>query len=225
MSTAAHREGAPALENLNELNTLLRDVELPCLVRFYGVTEEMFDRLVNEDTQAELLDGVLFMHSPASPRHGDIGCFLLTLMRLFAAAKKVGKAFGMETLVHLAAGRMVAPDIFFFVRRRVPRPLPKKQFEGTPDLVAEILSPSNRDEDLYVKRPAYQDAGVGEIWLVDPEGQTVTVDLRRRKRYSTTVVSAGRIHSTVLPGFWVEAEWLWSDPLPDEMECLQKILG
>jgi Uma2 family endonuclease len=203
----------------------LRTADLPHSIRVYPVTEEMFDEMVDEDTKAELIDGVMIVHSPASPRHDAIAGFLRFLMLGYAAAKRVGWVLGPDSLIRPAEGRRFAPDLFFLEQRRVPEPLPEDQFEGAPDLVLEVLSPSNRDEDLEEKRPAYRDAGIPEIWLVDPDERQVLVDRRRRKRYTTDTVSEGRVRSTALPGFWVDAGWLWQDPLPNAMDCLREILG
>jgi Uma2 family endonuclease len=207
-----------------DLRLGFRTADLPHPLRIYPVTEEMFDELVNEDMKAELLDGVMIVHSPASLRHDAIAGFLRFLMVGYAAANRLGHVLGPDGLIRLAPGRRFGPDLFFLERRRVPRRLPQ-QFEGAPDLVLEVLSPSNRDEDLEEKRPAYREAGIAEIWLVDPEEQHVLVDRRRKKRYTTDTVTTGRITSAAVPGFWVEADWLWQEPLPNEMDCLQEILG
>jgi len=54
----------------------LKTVDVPYTIRLYGITEEMFDELVDEDTKAELLDGVMVVHSPATIEHDDVGGFL-----------------------------------------------------------------------------------------------------------------------------------------------------
>jgi Uma2 family endonuclease len=203
----------------------LRTIDLPHTIRIHPVTEEMFDEWVDEDTKADLIDGVMIVHSPASPRHDDVAGFLRFLMRGHAAAKRLGNVLGPDSLIRPRPGRRFGPDVFFLEQRRVPEPLPEDLFEGAPDLVLEVLSPSNRDVDLDIKRPAYRAAGIPEIWLVDPDERQVMVDRRRRRRYTTDTVSEGRVPSTVLPGFWVDAAWLWQDPLPNVMDCLREVLG
>ncbi|MGH7226726.1 MAG: Uma2 family endonuclease, partial [Gemmataceae bacterium] len=54
----------------------LRTVEVPYMIRLYDITDEMFDEMVDEDTKAELIDGVMIVHSPASLLHDDVGGFL-----------------------------------------------------------------------------------------------------------------------------------------------------
>lgn len=207
-----------------ELKLGLRTVDLPYTVHIQDVTEEMFDELVDEDTRAELLDGVMIVHSPASPRHDDVAGFTRSLMRCYAEEIELGKVFGPDSLVHLATCRKFAPDLFLFLEDHVPFPLPKKQFEGSPDLVGEVLSPSNGEDDMQRKRPAYRQARIPEIWLIDPEARTVTVDRLVRGRYQTQSVQEGKIESRVLKGFWLEAGWLWREPLPKVMTCLSQLL-
>jgi Uma2 family endonuclease len=208
-----------------ELRLGLHTVDVPYTLRLYGVTEEQFDEMVDEDTRAELIDGVMIVHSPASPRHDDIAGFLRSLMRIYATSRRLGRVLGPDALVRLRPGQRFGPDLFFLTEERVPRPLPREQFNLVPDLMLEVLSPSTRDFDLDEKRPAYRRAGVSEIWIVDPEGQEIILDRRHGKRYATKSYTEGRVESAVLIGFWIDAGWLWSDPLPNDMECLQTILG
>lgn len=44
-----------------------------------------------------------------------------------------------------------------------------------PDFVVEILSPSTRKKDLYLKLHKYAAAGVREYWLVDPDKLKIMV--------------------------------------------------
>jgi Uma2 family endonuclease len=208
-----------------ELKLGLRTVDLPYTVRLYGVTEEKFDELVNEDLKAELLDGVMIVHSPASPRHDNVSGFLRALMRFYAETKRLGGVFGPDALVHLATCRRFGPNVFFYEQARVPVPLPEDQFEGAPDLIVEVLLPSNWKDDMEDKRPAYRQAGVQELWFVDLEERQVVVDRRRGKAYRTQTVTTGRVASTALQGFWLETDWLWADPLPESLGCLQAILS
>jgi Uma2 family endonuclease len=206
-----------------ELKFGLHPVDVPYMIRLYDVTDDLFDEWVDEDTKAELIDGVMIVHSPASLRHDDLANCLRFLMSGYAAAKSLGTVLGPDGLVRIRRRRRVGPDLFFLAKDHVPRPLPK-EYRGVPDLVLEVLSPSNRAYDLEEKRPLYRETGVKEIWLIDPDQQQVIQDRRRGRRFVTTTVTTGLVKSTVLPGFWIEADWLWSDPLPNLMECLHTLL-
>lgn len=201
-----------------------RTVDLPYTVRIRNVSEELFDEWVDEDTKAELINGVMVVHSPATLRHDDVSGFLRSLMRSYVEETEQGKVLGPDSIIHLATCRKFAPDGFFLDEEMANEPTPEKQFEGAPALVYEVLSPSNRDDDLEKKRPAYQEAGVVEIWFVDLEAEQVIVDRRVKRRYTTHTVNTGRVISRVLKGFWIEVDWLWSDPMPKVQTCLRKLL-
>jgi Uma2 family endonuclease len=53
--------------------------------------------------------------------------------------------------------------------------LDARGMRGAPDWVAEVLSPSTASHDKLVKVPAYERAGVREVWLIDPMDRTVTI--------------------------------------------------
>jgi Uma2 family endonuclease len=202
----------------------LRAVDLPYSIRFYDVTEEMFDEMVDEDTRAELIDGVMILHSPASVQHDEIGGFLRALLRFYVEEKGVGKAFGPDSLVRLRPGRRVGPDVYFLEQKRVPRRVPR-EFKGAPDFVIEVLSPSNRRKDIWEKLPAYRDSAIKEIWLVDSEKEEVVAERRRGRTYAVSRTTTGKGHSSTIKGFWIDAEWVWSEPLLNVVACLRRILA
>jgi Uma2 family endonuclease len=207
-----------------ELKFGLRTIDLPYKLRLYDVAEAMFDNLVDEDTKAELIDGVMIVHSPAPILHDNLAGFLRTLMRCYSDEKALGLVLGPDSLVRLRPRRRFGPDLFFVAQKRLRRRLPVKQFKGVPDLVVEVLSPSNWEEDMEEKRPRYQEAGVREMWWVEPDEQQITVDRRRKRGYAEAVVSTGKLTSSVLSGFWIDVCWLWEEPLPSVMDWLREIL-
>ena len=200
-----------------------RAIDLPYTLHVQGVTGEMFDEIVDEDTKAELIDGVMIVHSPTSLRHDAIAGLLRTLLSCYSDEREAGSVFGPDCLFRLSSSRQLAPDAFFVERKRVPRRLPR-QFEGAPDFVIEVLSPSNRRQDVAEKIPAYKEAGIKEIWVVDPDKLLVLVERRRGKVYSPTRITSGKVISSTVKGFCIQAAWLWSEPLPNVMACLRQIL-
>lgn len=68
------------------------------------------------------------------------------------------------------------PDLGFVRTDRMPQGEARRHFPRmAPDLVVEVLSPTDRASEVMAKVAMYQEAGVPLIWLVDPEAQTVTV--------------------------------------------------
>jgi hypothetical protein len=49
-------------------------------------------------------------------------------------------------------------------------------------------------------------------------------DRRQAKSCTEAIVPDGKVFSEALPGFWVNASWLWATPLPNRFTCLEEIL-
>jgi Uma2 family endonuclease len=201
-------------------------IDVPKLLFLEGVSEALYDALtaLEEDVKAELLDGVMVVHSPEKTRHEQEFRFLFVLMNLFAYAHHWGEVLGSMATVHLGECRRVKPDIAAVRLERV-HIITEDAIEGVPDLVLEIVSESTRRYDFGEKRKVYEEAGVPEIWLVDFERKVVMVVRRVGRRYRSEAKSRGILRSQVMKGFWLRVEWLWQTELPDPTECLQVILG
>ena len=71
----------------------------------------------------------------------------------------------------------------------------EKRVLGTPDLVIEVLSPSNANHDKVVKYNKYLSAGVKEYWIVDPDREVVTVNILNKSQqvYIPTTYKKGDV--------------------------------
>ncbi len=117
----------------------------------------------------ELIDGIVMMSRP-SIEHQKI----LTNLNgeLYQYLKyKTCKSFS-EIEVKLNNDILV-PDISIICDFSK---LTEQKYEGAPDIVVEILSPSTMFNDFNIKSGKYMNAGVKEYWLVDPKSQTVIVN-------------------------------------------------
>lgn len=92
-------------------------------------------------------------------------------------------------------------------------------------LVVEVLSPSNRWYDLDFKSEFYRSAGLPEVWYVDGRDRVLVVDRTDPGGSRRDRVEGGPVVAAHLPGFWVDAAWLWADPLPNPRRCLEAILA
>jgi len=86
----------------------------------------------------------------------------------------------------------------------------KGSINGAPDLVIEIVSPSNTHSELFLKFQYYMKAGVKEYWVIDPERKNVQVHIYENGRYITSLYEDNaRIPVIVLAGLEVDIEALW----------------
>lgn len=189
-----------------------------------GVTEEEYFAWADEDSHFELIDGVLYVDSPENRRHNDLRRFLQILLQQFAEETGFGKVFDANFPLHLATCRIFEPDIIVVSAGREEQ-VSDRQVEVPVELVVEILSPHNRPHDLETKRPLYREARIGELWIVDGENRSVEVDRMEGTHYHGETRRTGRIDCGTVPGFWIDAAWLWEVPLPSTLGKTLEILG
>ena len=77
---------------------------------------------------------------------------------------------------------------------------------GSPDLVVEILSPGNSSKEMKIKKLLYEENGVREYWIIDPEHETAfQFHLTDADSYSpaTIYVSDELLNCVIFPGLVV----------------------
>ena len=187
------------------------------------MTEEEFEAWCDEDVKAEYVDGEGIVHSPVSTRHSDAVWFIGYLLKTIVQQHDLGRVLGPEVQVRLRPGLRRVPDLLFVAKARADMIQPTL-IEGAPDLIVEIVSPDSVERDWREKYLEYQTAGVGEYWVVDLEYQRLAVyRLSEERRYKAVPAEEGVYRSQVLPGFWLQAEWLWQEPLPNELDVAREM--
>jgi Uma2 family endonuclease len=199
-------------------------IEPPYLIVKPGMSEDDFYRLADEDSDWEYLDGRIVMHSPASNRHEDLFRFLLTLFSAYLGEKGGAVVRGSRYPMRLDPDWSPEPDIMV-VREHRRHLMTSRRLEGPADMVIEIVSESDPKLDYREKLPRYREAGIDEIWVVNPYDATVLVEVRQPGGYATRTLSSGRLASAVVPGFWIDVAWLWQEELPPTLRCLREILS
>ncbi|MBI4495154.1 MAG: Uma2 family endonuclease [Chloroflexi bacterium] len=188
---------------------------------------EAFLAWCDEDTWAEWVDGEVQMVSPAGRRHQDLAAFLLMVLRHWAEARGLGlllpAPFQMRLPEPVNSGR--EPDLLFVATKHLSR-LKETYLDGPADLGVEIVSPESVGRDRGEKFVEYEQAGVQEYWLIDPERQQAEFyQLSPDGRYRLALGGAGGEYtSPALAGLKLPLEWLWQDPPPRAAEAL-RVLG
>lgn len=81
---------------------------------------------------------------------------------------------------------------------------------GAPDLVVEILSPGNSKKEMKSKFALYQEEGVREYWIVDPERELVFVYVADNKKFKPTIpIADDYVYSTIFPDFKIHTSDLF----------------
>jgi Uma2 family endonuclease len=180
-----------------------------------------FLREAPEGKSLEWVDGRVIELSPASDRHQDLGGWLAALLRHWVEAKRLGVVraapFQMKTGPRLP-GR--EPDVLFLGTGHLGR-LKTNHVAGPADLAVEIVSPESRERDSLEKLREYEEGGVREFWLIDPEARLFELRTLEDGRYRLVAPDAdGVVRSRVPEGLWLRTDWLWREPLPPLLSIL-----
>ena len=184
---------------------------------------------IPEPLLAEWVDGEVTIFMPPTREHQAALRLLGVLIHLYARFRGAGEVIFSPFEVVIRAGHSYRePDILFVATPNLHR-LSSKRLNGPPDLAIELLSDDSVTRDRDVKLREYEAAGMPEYWIFDPRpGRHASYHYRlgANARYEPVHPDPqGRVHSSVLPGFWLKPEWLWEDPLPIETDLLAEILG
>jgi Uma2 family endonuclease len=95
-----------------------------------------------------------------------------------------------------------------------PSKLDDKSCNGAPDLVIEVISPSTAKYDRVLKFRKYQNAGVKEYWIVDPELKSVQVCILENNHYVMFVYDEDedkKVPVSVLKGCEVDLQAVFAE--------------
>ncbi len=171
---------------------------------FRGLKRATYEDVLNapEHKVAEVLDGELFLSPWPAPRHS-------------VAAFRLGAALGPFENV-------LVPDLGDWQGERMPAIPDTAFFSLAPDWVCDVLSPSTERIDRGRKLRIYAEAGVADVWLINPVERTLEVLQLRDGAWTIVAVCSGSDAVRVEPFDAIELALapLWvdspasADPLP-----------
>ena len=175
-------------------------------------------RLHSEGVRGELIRGVLCKTMPAGIEHGRIVTNLVIELGNFVRSGALGTLVASDSGVWLERDpdTVREPDIAFFSAARMPLDARITGYaETVPDLVVEVVSPSDSRREVHDKAHMWLGHGVRLVWVVHPE--TRTVDVHRPDHEVATVADQGALDGLdVLPGFTCEVSAVFGSPAADE---------
>ncbi len=177
-------------------------------------TYEDYCRLPADGWRYEVVRGELQMAPAPDPVHqGSLRNLAVGLGR-FLVDNPVGRFFfaPLDVLLPDSLATPVQPDLIFILRERLEI-IKNRLIEGAPDLVVEILSPTNWLYDRKTKFELYSEAGVREYWIADPRLKAIEVYVLRGSAYELLgrFEPGERVRSEVLPGFSPAVDEVFAD--------------
>ena len=128
-----------------------------------------------DERRVELIDGVIYDMSAPTSIHQILCAEISYLLTSYIHSKK-GDCISLVSPVDVQLDcddkTMIQPDVIVVCDRSK---IIKRCIYGAPDFVIEILSPSTKRKDMFIKLSKYKNAGVREYWLIDPDKKQVVV--------------------------------------------------
>jgi len=162
----------------------------------------------------ELIDGTAYVREPPAPAWSHqviVGEVFYQIAR--ALEDKPCRACVAPSDVRLPKSTeednqvdtVVQPDIFIISDLRK---VDTRGLCGAPDWLAEVLSPSTARHDRITKLPAYERAGVREVWLINPSDRTVSIYRLEAGHYGPPIVLElkGRTQLTAVDGVTIDRD-------------------
>jgi len=162
---------------------------------------------------AELVEGRIVLMSPTGYKHGRYEGRFYKYLEAFVEPKKLGEVFIGEVGIYIRRNpdTIRAADVAFISTERLAQ---QKQEEGflevAPELIVEVMSPSDRWSDVKQKLREYFSIGVKLVWVADPTDRTVEAyrSLTDLREFTEADTLTG---DDVLPGFSVPVASLFEE--------------
>ncbi len=176
------------------------------VTRLTTVTD--LERLAPEGDRWELIRGELRRVAAAGGRHGEIAYEFGRRIGNHVVEGRLGRLYSSDTGFVLARDPDVVlmPDVAFVRKERLPGAAEREGIMPlAPDLVVEVVSPTDRSADVEEKVGLYLAGGVVVVWVAEPRRRAVAVHC---PSVPALVVGEGEAldGGDLLPGFRLPVE-------------------
>ncbi|MBI2876278.1 MAG: Uma2 family endonuclease [Candidatus Tectomicrobia bacterium] len=171
------------------------------------LTGEDLLRMPDDGKRYELVKGELVEMAPPGEVHGVYASRINRLLGTFVEENDLGTV-GIESGFYLERDpdTVRGPDVWFICKERLD---PDTEIEGyceiVPDLAVEVISPNDTYTEVAEKVEEYLQAGVQQVWVVDPKRRTVTLYPGANTLKEGDLLAGGDL----LPGFAVPVSRLF----------------
>ncbi|MGB7346373.1 MAG: Uma2 family endonuclease [Pirellulaceae bacterium] len=141
------------------------------------MTAEEFQVFAATNGRCELEQGKVRLMSPAGSEHGYIANEIGFLLTAHVRQYQLGRVYAAETgfIIERGPDTVRAPDVAFIKSARLPEQESRGFGTVMPDLLVEVISPSDTDEMIENKTQLWLAAGVRCVVNVFPNTRTAYV--------------------------------------------------
>jgi Uma2 family endonuclease len=133
--------------------------------------DELQGTMAETNQPTELWEGELIMSPAPAPHHQRVVARLFRSLDDFVSAHRLGEVYLAPIDVVFTQSRTVQPDLIFISRKN--EEIIQDAIRGVPDLVMEVVSKGSWRRDRVDKKALYEQFGVKEYWIIDPEAGIV----------------------------------------------------
>lgn len=148
---------------------------------------------LEEGLLAQLIDGELIMSPAPTTNHQRVLRELYDVLRDLTLP---GELFFSPIDLYIDQKNVLQPDLVYITEAN-QHIITERGLEGPPDLVVEVVSPSNSYIDRYTKKKKYLEFGVKEYWIIDPGNKTLEIYTRDSSRPDLYLAGEGEVLSSV----------------------------
>lgn len=165
------------------------------------MTAEEYLALGETSERTELLNGVVVMSPSPIPRHSKV---FQEILKQLGHHEDAGFAIDIyaETDLKIHDQSVLRPDVCVYAHA-TPDIIPER-LDVAPDLVVEILSPGTEAYDLITKKGEYEQRGVKEYWVIDPNDAGLRAWHLEESRLVESLVVGVAFASHALAGFTLD---------------------
>ena len=143
------------------------------IVKRLWTYDEMVAELAETNLPVELWNGEIIMSPAPHPDHQEIVLNFAARLKEFVTQGKLGKVYVSPVDVVLTPHRTVQPDVLFVSTARLG--IITSRINGVPDLAMEVISEGSWQRDRIQKKALYEQFGLPEYWIVDPDSRSIEV--------------------------------------------------
>lgn len=154
-------------------------------------------QMLPEGTLCQLINDTIVMSPAPLIIHQSLFGNLFTIIYRKVTKEKIGYAFSAPIDVYLNRRNAFQPDILF-VSNEHKEIIKENGIHGAPDLIIEILSKGSAAYDRGTKKEVYEEAGVKELWLINPANKCCEGFLLYDGKYKATEPTSSQFHIRLL---------------------------
>lgn len=173
------------------------------------LTYEQYLAEATTNRRYDIINGVRRWMPNPTVRHQDVLFNIAAAFKAFGRATNAGRMVvaACDVLIDYAPLKTRQPDVLFISHERFGSrdPLDPGALDPAPELVVEVLSPSDTKSVLFGKLRDFRRVNVRECWIADLEAQTVEVLRLSPEQEEPLAVyrQDEMVQSTVFPGLAV----------------------